>query len=251
MAEAKLYGLPFSHPSICARLALERKGVETEVVDVLPGLHPVAVRALGFPANTVPALKIDGTRVQGSRNITAHLEATRPDPPLFGTTAAERGRIEAAEEWGDRHFQPIPRKIFRLGATREPEVMEFVTRVGGMPAPAVMARLARPVATVLARAEGATEATVREVLNSLSADLDHVDGLIADGTLGGEQPNAADFQILTTVRSMMTLPDLEPFLAGRECVTAAQRVVPEMPGPVPSMVPPEWVAEAVQAKDAA
>jgi glutathione S-transferase len=250
MAAAKLYGLSFSHPTMCARLALEHKGVETDVVNVMPGMHPVAVRGLGFRRNTVPAVKIDGTRVQGSREINAYLERTRPEPPLYGTEPEERRQIEEAETWGERELQPIPRRIFRLAATKDPAVLEFIGKEAGLPAPALMARLSKPVAILLARSEGATDETVRDALQSMDAKLDAVDALIADGTIGGTEPNAADLQILTTIRSMMSLTDLEPFLAGRPCVAAAERLVPEMPGPVPPLVPEEWLAEAAPARQA-
>lgn len=247
MAEAKLYGFSFSHPTVCARLALERKGVETKIVNVMPGMHPVAVRALGFRRNTVPGLKIDGTRVQGSREINAYLEKTRPEPPLFGGDPEERRRIEEAEAWGEQELQPLPRKMFRLGGTKDPAVLEFIGRTAGLPVPALMARMSKPVAVLLARSEGATEESVRAVLASLPEKLDRVDALIADGTIGGAEPNAADLQILTTIRSMMSLTDLQPFLAGRPCVAAAERVVPEMPGPVPPLVPGEWLPDAAPA----
>jgi len=34
-------------------------------------------------------------------------------------------------------------------------------------------------------------------LGRLRGLLDHVDALVAEGTIGGEQPNAADFQVLS------------------------------------------------------
>ena len=53
---------------------LERKGIEHEVVDLLPGFHPLQLRAAGFRGGTVPALWIQGRRVQGSRRISRTLE---------------------------------------------------------------------------------------------------------------------------------------------------------------------------------
>jgi glutathione S-transferase len=251
MAEATLYGMKISHPAVCARLALERKGVDTKVVDLMPGFHPVLVRALRFPRNTVPALKIDGLRIQGTRLITSYLERTRPEPPIFGSSPEERARIEEAEAWGESVFQPMPRKVFRLAATKDPAVLEYIGRSAGLPAPGLMARTSKPVALILARSEGATDETVKAALAAMSGALDHVDGLIADGTIGGDEPNAADFQILTTVRVMMGMHDLEPFLAGRPCVEAAGRVAPSMPGPVPQLIPDEWIAEALPTRTVA
>ena len=64
--KAKLYALKLSHPAHAARLMLERKGIDHEVVNLLPGLHPQALRAMGFGGKTVPALKLpDGRRIRG------------------------------------------------------------------------------------------------------------------------------------------------------------------------------------------
>jgi glutathione S-transferase len=69
---------------------------------------------------------------------------------------------------------------------------------------------------VEARLLGHTSDRVRdEYLPALSAHLDHVDGLIADGVLGGERPNVADFQIASSVRLLMALDDLRPMIAAR------------------------------------
>jgi glutathione S-transferase len=251
MAEATLYGFDISHPTVCARLALERKGVETKNVDLMPGFHPVLVRALRFPRNTVPALKIDGLRMQGTRIISSYLERTRPEPPIFGTTPEERRRIEEAEAWGERVFQPMPRKAFRLAGARHQEMLEYIARSARLPAPTLAARTSKPIALIMARSEGATEETVRKVLRDMPGALDHVDSLIADGTIGGPEPNAADFQIFTTIQSMLTMPDLEPFLAGRPCMEVAGKVAPPMPGPVPKLIPQEWIAEALSADNVA
>lgn len=241
MPEARLLSLELSHPGMAARLALDRKGVDYRLTNLPPGSHPVAVRALGFHRNTVPALRIDGCRIQGSRAITAYLERTRPEPPIFGTTPEQRAAIEAAELWGERELQPIPRRMFRLGATRDSRVMEWLAETTGLPVPAVSGRLGRPLAVVMARAEGATEELVRRDLRDLPATLDRIDALIADGTIGGGDPNAADFQILTTVRSLLTMPDVAPAIEGRPCAEAARRVVPDLPGPMPAWMPAEWL----------
>ena len=67
--KAKLYAIAHSHAALAARLMLERSGLEYEVWNILPGLHAPIVRAAGFPRWTVPALRIDGRRVQGRMKV--------------------------------------------------------------------------------------------------------------------------------------------------------------------------------------
>ena len=42
---AKLYAMAHSHPAIAVRLMLEHKGIDAEVWNILPGLHPIAEQA--------------------------------------------------------------------------------------------------------------------------------------------------------------------------------------------------------------
>lgn len=51
---ATLYAVHTSHPAHAARLMLEYKGIEHKLVNLVPGTHPAAVRALGFHSGTVP-----------------------------------------------------------------------------------------------------------------------------------------------------------------------------------------------------
>ena len=57
----RLYVIPASHPAIAAQLMLERKGIAYKRTDLLPVISKGALRAVGFPRQTVPALKIDGS----------------------------------------------------------------------------------------------------------------------------------------------------------------------------------------------
>ena len=244
MPTAHLYSLALSNAGMTARLALERKGVDAKLTNLPPGIHPAPLRAMGFKANTVPALKLDGARVQGSREITAYLERTRPEAPLFGRTPEERARIEEAEQWGEEELQPVPRRLFRYAAVNNPDVLRWLAADSGFPAPGLSARLSKPVAVAMARAVGADEASVRADLAELPATLDRIDSLIEDGTIGGAEPNAADFQIFPTVRSLEGFSELAPLLAGRPAPAAAERIVPPMPGPLPAWIPAEWMPAA-------
>jgi glutathione S-transferase len=72
--------------------------------------------------------------------------------------------------------------------------------------------------------------------------LNRINAWIADGTLGTAEPNAADLQIATSIRLLMTLDDVGDFLRARPAGQLAARVVPEFPGRVPPVLPAEWLA---------
>jgi glutathione S-transferase len=61
---------------------LDLKGIDYELVNVLPGNQRVHMRLAGFREGTVPGLKIDGRKIQGSTNIARELAVpARPRRP--------------------------------------------------------------------------------------------------------------------------------------------------------------------------
>lgn len=240
---ATLYSLEPSHPSHAARLMLERKGIDYKLVDFLPGTHALMLRTRGFRGPTVPALKLNGRRVQTSRAISRALDELRPEPRLFPTDPQDRLAVEEAERWGDQVLQPIPRRLFRWVAVRHPGFRVDLARIYGVPLPGLSGRLNGPVARYFARQSGSTDERVRNTLAMLPAALDHVDELLAAGVIGGREPNAADFQIGTSVRVMMTWEDLAPAIEGRRAAKHASSLMPNYPNHVPAgYLPEEWLA---------
>jgi glutathione S-transferase len=71
---ARLYGMSISHAANAARLMLEHKGIEYDLVKVQPGMQAAQVRLAGFRGGTVPALRIDGRRVVGTTAISRALD---------------------------------------------------------------------------------------------------------------------------------------------------------------------------------
>jgi len=238
---AKLYSLLLSHPARASRLMLELKGIEADVVDLIPGMHPVQLRAARFRGGTVPALKVDGTRVQGSVPISRFLEDLEPQPPLFPAGPKPRQAVEEAEAWGERELQPVPRRIFRWGTVRDRGLRRWVAELSGIPAPDAAATLNAPVARRFARLSEASDERVRADLEALPAMLDRVDGWIAEGTLGGAQVNAADCQIASTVRVLLAYEDLQLMLRDRPSAELATRLFPDYPEPIPLRLPAGWI----------
>jgi glutathione S-transferase len=241
---AKLYGTPPSPPSHTARLLLERKGIEHKVIWLLPGLWPALMRTRGFRGGTVPGLKMNGRRIQNSRAIARALEQSKPDPPLFPADPELRVRVEEAERWGEEVLQDVPRRIVRWLALHRPAVRTEYARQARMPAPRFAAWINIPAARHLARKVGANDERVRETISEVPATLDHVDGLISDGVIGGTAPNAADLQVATSVRALMDVQDLMPVIRGRPAERLANSIIPDFPAPtIPAgNLPEEWLA---------
>jgi glutathione S-transferase len=240
--KAKLYVIPASHPSICAELMLGHKGIDYKRTDLLPVISKVALRGLGFPRNTVPAIKIDGRRVQGSREIARELERLQPEPALFPTDDARRAAVEEAERFGDEELQHPIRQILWWTIKQDKAPLRSYSEGAHLGIPIDLAMMtAGPIVALSARFNEASDENARRALSALPAMLDRVDGWIADGVLNGEQLNAADFQIAPSIGLAMTLDDLRPAIEGRPAGELAKRVVPHYPGKTPPILPPAWL----------
>jgi glutathione S-transferase len=235
---ARLYCFELSHPSQMVRIALRMKGVPFEEGHLPAGLHPALLRLSGFRGGTVPALKLeDGRRLQSTLEITRVLDELVPGPPVLHPSL----EVTEAERWAESELQMSPRRMFRWAAVRQLAVREWVNRLNGLPAPAVGARLAVPIAKSMANKVGADDNAVRRELQLLPERLDRVDELLASGLIGGEQLNAADLQIGCSVRVFLAFGQVAPYVAGRPCEAHARRVLPETPEPVPLRLPEEWL----------
>jgi glutathione S-transferase len=235
---ARIYVIPISNPSAAGAAMLRHKRIPHRVVTLMPGLHPLLVRAAGFERHTVPALELDGRKVQGSREMARFLDQLVPDPPLLPRDPEARRAVEEAERWGERMLQPLPRRLFRyLMMTDEAARIWMGSAVMRLPGAHLLQWSFMPVVRRLAQLSHADEQTVRASLERLPGLLDHVDRLIADGTIGGSAPNVADFQILSSVRVLLEFEDLSERVEGRACASAARLVFPDWTGPIPRGLP--------------
>lgn len=239
---ATIYGVKPSPPTHTARLMAEHKGIDHKMVWLLPGLHAATVHARGFRGSTVPAMKLNGKRYQHSREISRALEDAAAGPRLFPEAPHHRLEVEEAERWGEEVLQGAPRRIYRWLASHRIEYRVQLAREVGLPAPELAGHLNTPVAKFMARRSGATDQRVQATLGLLPALLDRVEQLISQSVIGDpEHPNAADFQIVTTVRALLTSEDIARLVEGRRSARWAMELMPEFPGRVPAGLPPDWL----------
>lgn len=243
MNDIRLFTIPASHPGTTAQLMLERKGLDYKRTDLMPVISKGVLRAIRFPEATVPAIRIDGRRVQGSIAIARELERIQPDPPLYPAGSDARSKVEIAELFGDEELQHPVRQILWWGMRRNTAPLAGYSEGARLGVPIGLAvKTAAPVVALAARFNQATDENVKRDIEALPGLLDRVDGFIAEGTIGGAEPNAADFQIAPSLALALTMHDLRPAFRGRPCTALVERIVPDYPGDFPPVLPAAWLA---------
>jgi glutathione S-transferase len=227
---ARLYAIPGSHPAYAAELMLRRKGIAYERTDLPQWLHRGMLRLLRFRSGTVPALVLDdGGRVQTTRRIARALDGVRPDPPLV--PVERRAEIEAVEAWADGEFQQLARRMTYWALVRDGSAVDSYLEGANLILPRPLVMPAAPlIIRILARDHDSSDAAIRQDLADLPRMLDRIDGWIADGLLGGEPPNVADFQVATTLALLRSHHALRPAIDARPAGELAQRIAPDYPG---------------------
>jgi glutathione S-transferase len=238
----ELYVIAASHPCVAAELMLQRKGLPYKRRDLVTAMHIPILKAMRFPGRTVPALTSDGRKVQGTRDISRFLDEVKPEPLLFPADPERRRAVEEAERWGDEQLQSVPRRLayYALGRDHS-SIREFLEGYKlGLPT-SVAAATAAPIIWAEQKINKASAEAVQADLARLPQLLDHVDELIAEGVIGGEEPNAADYQIATSVRLLTVFDQLRPLIDGRPAGAFARKVVPIYQGHIGPVLPPEWL----------
>jgi glutathione S-transferase len=241
----RLYVVPGSNASLTGRLLLDHKGIEYERKDLVPGAHVAILKTLGFPDMTVPAIKIDGRRVQGTPSIARALEELWPDPPLFPVDPARREAVEDAERFGEQELQHAARRLFYCAGRRDPENFRSVVLGGetklGPARRLIVTAGARAILWAATQGHGATDEVCRQAIRDLPRMLDRIDAWIEAGVLDAEVLTAADFQTGVNLRLLLLFEDIAPWIEGRPAARLAHRVAPVYPGRVRAVFPPEWL----------
>jgi glutathione S-transferase len=216
--------------------ALELKGLEYERIDFPHAERLERMEEIyGEGNSTVPGLLIDEQPVHGSRAILARLEEIAPEPTLYPSE-----QVREAERWGDQELQDLGRSLPWGALYFRPEAMG--TFAGGEPLDGPGTDFAIKFVRATWRYHGITAARLHDDLAGLPAKLAQIEALAEEGTLDGEQPNAADLQIASTIRVLLPLGDLSALLHGSAAERIALRFFPSYPGSVPQgAFPAGWV----------
>jgi glutathione S-transferase len=245
----KLYVIPGSHACSSAMLMLEHKGIPYQRVKFVTLTHPLAARLNGFDSGgekraangkrtplirfgdllgTVPGLAADGERVSTNYRIARFLERVQPVPPLFPGDPVRRRAVEEVESWANGELQMVARLIVIPAFLRDRTT--FAKRTGdGRLGPLLFRRelVRRLTAPVIAMTFASDRTTDADQVSALPAMLDRIDDWIADGVLGGEELNAADFMVAPSLALILYRDDLRPLFDGRPALALVDRLLPE------------------------
>jgi len=228
----RLYVIPSSHPCDAVEAALSMKGIYYRRVELLP-LSQLLVGPLIYGGMTVPGMRIDGERVVGSRAIMRRLDELVSEPALLPAPGGPAyARVLEAERWGEEVFQGVARRLVDAAFVRDPAAMQ--SYAGALPLPVGLVRPALPlVARLMALRNGAREEAARSDIAALPRQLERIDAWIEDGLLGGAQPNAADLQIGSTIRLLLSIGDVRERVRAHAAASLS-RYFPPLAGEIPA-----------------
>ena len=234
-----LYVIPGSHPCRSAMLMLDHKQVPYRRVDFVTLLHPVAVRLRGFSASperpmvggalgTVPALAAGERRISGNHAIARFLDERHPDRPLLPADPDRRQAVEEAERWANDKLQMVARRLTLAAGLRDRTAFERLGADGRMGYLLYRRpRARRLLMPLIARIWAVDPAAEQALLEKLPGMLDRIDDWIAEGALGGDELNAADFMVAPSLALMLYRPELRPFFEGCPALELVDRILPE------------------------
>jgi glutathione S-transferase len=243
VTDTRLYVILGSHACRTGMLMLEHKGVPYRRVTLPTLMHPVLLRVAGFGGasepfrevdgevppsvaladrlGTVPALLLDGERVQTNKLIARHLDRVRPERPLFPADPDERREVEAAEAWGDDELQMVARRLVLRAGQRGDSTGEG-GRLGPLLTKHALTR--RGVVEITTRFFEVDEEADASMRAELPAMLDRVDAWIGAGVLDGEDLNAADYMIAPSLALLSYCDTLRPDIEARPAGRLVERV---------------------------
>ena len=241
----RVYVIPASPPCAAIEAALRLKGVPYDVTE-LPNILHIPHQLVRFRAPTVPAVKLDGDKLVGSRTIMRRIDDEWPDPPLYA-----RPGVQEAERWGEEELQPVGRRLAAWTTTRHPAAVPSFFVDSGLPLPPPALRAMAPVVTRLGRLRNAaSDDAVRAHVQALPEHLDRIDRWIDAGVIGTDEATAADLQIGSIIGLLLGMEDLARIIERHERVVAlSRRWFPTYPGHVPAgVVPADWLPSGTSSR---
>lgn len=117
-----LYQFPISHFCEKVRWALDYKGLDYRIINLLPGAHIKLIKGMAKKSE-VPVIKHDGKTVQGSSAIISYLDQVYPKRLLTPTNPTQQQMALEWEAYVDRSIGPQVRAYFYYYLLDMPDVV--------------------------------------------------------------------------------------------------------------------------------
>ena len=217
-------------PARLAPVRRRRSGARAEAHRV-PPRRPAADRArcsrarCSTAARPCPACGSARERLVGSRPIMRRLDELAPEPPLLpptgrsGARARARGRAlgrrgpAGGAAAADRRRLPARPRVDRELRRRREAAAAALAAAPGAAADGARDGAQEPGAATRPRAPTCWRCRASSSASTAGS---------REGLLGGEQPNAADLQIGSTIRLLQSIGDVAPLIEGRACERLAR-----------------------------
>jgi glutathione S-transferase len=187
----------------------------------------------------VPALAEGERRISTNHRIARYLDGQHPQPSLLPADPELRASVEEAERWANGELQMDARRLIFSAVLRDPAGMARASGSGRMGHLLYRHELTRRlICPWIGRLVFATgPADDAQLLGQLSPMLDRIDAWVADGVLGGEQLNVADFMVAPSLALILYRPDVSPLFEGRSALALVDRLLPAPGAPASGIRP--------------
>lgn len=224
--ELLLYTIPGSHACRSTTLMLEQKGLDWRERRLPSGTQRLLMKRFGFDGRTVPALRIDGERVQTNRKIARFLDRLQPQPSLVPSERA--ADIAEAERFIDGLLQPLARRLVLAAGRRDLGLLANHADSGRLGTLLAPSRFRRSLVIRGAYRFFGVHGRVEELdLAALPEVLDYADSLVSEGTLNGPEPNAADCQAAPCLALIGYRNDVREIVESRPSWALVERLLPD------------------------
>ena len=209
MVDIELLQFPYSPYNEKARWALDWKGLQPRVANLMPGPHLPRLRKLTGQAKT-PVLRLDGNYVCGSAAIVAALEELQPEPRLIPQEPALRAQALEIQRLFDEDFGPPMRGAVLAAIIPHARYTASLFSEGQSAAQRVLYRLVFPLARGLIRKGNAIE-TPQQVQAGIDATQLAFDYVVAHagpaGYLAGDSFTVADLTAASFLAAAVDPPN--------------------------------------------
>lgn len=221
----RLYTRPECPYSQIVAAMLDYKRLPYRRFDLIPGPHVRILKTVGFPAGTVPALKVADQRVQSSREAAHALDRAWPERPLFPQDPDHRHLVEDITDWARETIAPVKDQIYGWGVHHDPHaaVLLWENSHTGVPRLVIRQVIPRKV-KALGRTDPPDVQVNMACLASVPRLLQRIEESIAAGAIGNDAMNAGDFHAAMLARLLMSIADLEPIVRAHPAGQLAQRI---------------------------